>query len=139
MAAVRFLATRRLRILLGLLGLFAIGLAPAAAKTDAMPKSGKYAGKSAQGAPVSFRVRGKVVSGVRFRIRGDCSFGVDASPATGRVGPTGSFKVADTRVPGFRWTVKGRFTTPTRAAGTILAQDVCPSAPVIRFNVRRVS
>lgn len=140
MAAAGFLATRRFWAFLGLLGVFAVVLTPAAARTAAVPESGKYAGRSSQGAAVSFRVRGKVVSGVRFQIKGGCNFGVDASPATGTVGPTGTFKVADTRIPGFRWTVKGRFSTPTRAAGTILGRDACPSAPAaIRFTVRRVS
>jgi hypothetical protein len=139
MARAGFLGTARLAAL-SVIATLAVATTIAGAATTAAPKNGRYSGKNAQGLAVSFRVRGKVVSGVRFALKypSGCEFHVGTSSALGQVRSTGTFKVAETQFAGFRWTLTGRFVTSTRAVGKVSARDACPAEAAVGYTARRV-
>src|SRR5919201_2760562 len=98
------------------------------------PKDGRYAGKSAQGYPVTFKVRKRVVTGKYFKISGSggCSLTVYAT-TSGKVSATGTFKISQGAMR-----IKGRFLTATKVKGTISDPD-CTSAPAsVAFTAKRV-
>ena len=127
---------RRPLLVLAFVALVAL-LAPTAhiGGSTIAPKDGRYAGKSAQGYPVKFKVRKRVVTGQYFKISGSggCSFVVYAT-TKGKVSATGTFRISQDAMK-----IKGRFVTATKVKGTI-SDPECMSAPAgVAFSAKRVA
>lgn len=116
---------------------FLLPASSSAGESAVTPKPGLYKGKSVQGAPVKFRLRGGVITGdILFTVRGSggCSLTVHYTFSKAKVSAAGTFKL---KTGGM--TITGKFLTATTVKGTLSAPS-CTSAPrSVAYSARRAS